>query len=247
MTPDDADKSPFIAQSSSYGVLATFGHRSDWVPKSAHECTTCAGPPRRVENHDRIRAFEPKLERLVVVPVGDPRVACEQAALLVPPLVIRRLGPARLPVVVVEMDHRQAGTRRERPRERALARSGHPGDEDAVADAPGCFVHQLECPKVMTLNRADATTARALRLGRRSARLPGQDRAVRAQLRWTTGLGRGLLRPATVRAREWPASRSASVALSCWSCWSCGLGFSLTRYDPAESRHFKEGCGFGRP
>ena len=83
-----------------------------------------------------------------IVAVGDPGVVREQAALLHPPLVIRRLDPPWLPIVEVEMDQRETGPRRQGPRECALPGPGHPGDDDAAADGPRCIAHQDQCPKV---------------------------------------------------------------------------------------------------
>jgi hypothetical protein len=42
----------------------------------------------------------------MIIAVGDPGVAREQAALLHPPLVIRRLHPGWFPIMEVEMDER---------------------------------------------------------------------------------------------------------------------------------------------
>src|SRR5207247_327552 len=60
--------------------------------------------------------------------------ARKQIALLLAPLIGPRRHPARFPEVEVEMDQGKAGLRRERPRERALARSGHASDHNAAAD-----------------------------------------------------------------------------------------------------------------
>src|ERR671935_2712978 len=106
ISPDDPDEPPFIAQASRNRIVATRRHLARWLPKSAGERTTGAYPPRRVKEHDGLRAFEPKVKGLVIVAVGDPGVACEQGALPFPPLVVRWLHPARLPVVEVQVDHR---------------------------------------------------------------------------------------------------------------------------------------------
>ena len=76
-----------------------------------------------------------KIEGGVVVAVSDPVVAGEEAPLLLPPLVLGRLHPARFPEVDVEMDDGKARFYRA-PRERAFARSGQARDQDA------CLVRQ---------------------------------------------------------------------------------------------------------
>jgi hypothetical protein len=68
-----------------------------------------AKPPGQVEKHNSVSAFEPEIERLLVVAVSDPRVAGEHAALLLAPLGLRRCNPAGLPEVEVKMNDRQAG------------------------------------------------------------------------------------------------------------------------------------------
>ena len=83
-------------------------------------------------------ALKPKIEGGVVVAVSDPVVAGEEAPLLLPPLVHRRLHPARFPEVDVEMDDGKASFGRQRSRERAFARSGQARDQDASSDrSPG--------------------------------------------------------------------------------------------------------------
>jgi hypothetical protein len=57
-----------------------------------------------------------------------------QVPLLLPPLIHRRLHPARFPEVDVKMDDGEAGLGRQRSRERALPCSGHASDSDASSD-----------------------------------------------------------------------------------------------------------------
>ena len=52
-----------------------------------------------------VSAFKPQIECLGVVAVCDPGRSREQAPLLLAPLVLRRLNPARFPVMKVEMNH----------------------------------------------------------------------------------------------------------------------------------------------
>src|SRR6476620_413186 len=144
---DDTDQPPLIEQPSSHRIGATFGHLADRLSEPTHERPTSACPPRRVKQHDGLRSFEAKVETPLSVAVGDPGIACEQAALLVPPLVVGRLDPSRLPVVEVKMDHRQASLRRQRPRECALPGPCYPDDEHAAPDGPGCLLHLLSFPE----------------------------------------------------------------------------------------------------
>src|SRR5215469_4894892 len=172
MPPDSPAQPPFIAQPSYHRVVATFGHRGASRPSnSAHERPAGAHPPRRVEYDNCVRSLKTKIERFVIVAVGDPGVAREQAALLHPPLVIRRLHPSWLPIVEVEMDHRQTGPRRQCLREGALPGPGQPGDDHAAAHRSRCIVRQgqplksvLEKGKpareVSAMPRSSATHAR---------------------------------------------------------------------------------------
>jgi hypothetical protein len=145
--PVGPDRSPLVGQPLDHRVVATVGHHGASGPSnSAHERPTGAHPPRRIEDDNGVRSLQAKIERLVIVAVSDPGIACEQVALLLPPLVIRRPHPSRLPIVEVEMDHRKAGLRRQGFRERALPGAGHPGDDDATADGPRCMAHQSQCP-----------------------------------------------------------------------------------------------------
>jgi hypothetical protein len=105
--PVDPDRPPLIAQPLDHGVVATVGHHgANWSSNSAHERPTGAEPPRCSEYDNCVRALQPKIERFVIVAVGDPGVAREQAALLHPPLVVRRPHPGWLPIMKVEMDQR---------------------------------------------------------------------------------------------------------------------------------------------
>jgi hypothetical protein len=107
IAPVDPDHSPLIAQPSDHRIVATVGHHTaNWPSNSAHERPTSASPPRRIEDDNRVRPLQAKIERFVIVAVGDPGVAREQGALLHPPLVVRRLHPSWLPIVEVEMDQR---------------------------------------------------------------------------------------------------------------------------------------------
>ncbi len=105
--PVDPDHPPLIAQPPHHRVVATVGHLgANWPSDSAPERPPGASPPRRIEDDNRVRSLQAKIERLTIVAVGDPGVVREQPALLHPPLVIRRLHPPWLPIVEVEMDDR---------------------------------------------------------------------------------------------------------------------------------------------
>src|SRR4051794_27661116 len=141
VAPNPPNGAPPVAQSSVERVLATLGHLTNRLAKPSHKRPTRAQPPRSLEKDDGFRAFEPEGERLVVVAVDYPGRATEQRALPFSPLVLRRSNPARLPVVDVEVNHRQTSPRRERTCERALPGTRHPVDEDALADHPRRTVH----------------------------------------------------------------------------------------------------------
>src|SRR3954466_12262503 len=109
---DDSHQSPLIAQTSPCRVFATFGHLADRLGPPSPERPGRAPPPRRLEKHNGVRSWELKVERVEVVAVGDPGVTGKDAALCLSPLLFRRPDPAGLPLVQVEVDHRQAGLRR---------------------------------------------------------------------------------------------------------------------------------------
>src|SRR4051794_29524169 len=135
-SPDTPGQAPFIAQPSPGGLIAA-GRQLEagrTLTYPARERTLCADPPRRVKQYNRVRALEPLGQCGVVVAVGDPLLSREQAALLLAPFVVRRRNPPRFPEVDVEMDDGQPGLRRQRPRERALTRSGHASDHDATTN-----------------------------------------------------------------------------------------------------------------
>ncbi len=105
--PVDPDRPPFIAQPLDHRVVATLRHhRANWPSNSTHERPSGANPPRRTEDDNCVGSLQAKIERFVIVAVGDPAVARKQTALLHPPLVIRRADPAWLPIMEVEMDQR---------------------------------------------------------------------------------------------------------------------------------------------
>src|SRR5215216_3787610 len=133
--PDAPNQPPFVTQPSPRRSVAAVGQLTLRTTQPTHECAYCADPPLRVEEHNRVRAREPQVKRLVIVAVGNPRLAREQRGLHITPLLVRRLDPARLPEVHVQMDRRKAGLRRELPRKGALARTGHSGDDNATANA----------------------------------------------------------------------------------------------------------------
>jgi len=164
------DESPLVAQSSARRILATLWHLALRPAKTACECPGRADPPWHVEKDDGLRAFEGKVERLVVVAVGDPGFACEETVLLLAPLALRRLHPARLPVVDVEMNHSQSRPGRERPRERALPGSGHAGDDHPSANRLNA--HRAKIPLAA---RTAATTARGSRAGKEGSSASRQD------------------------------------------------------------------------
>src|SRR4029077_6208264 len=147
VAPNPPYAAPLVAQASVDRVLAALGHLADGLAEPPYKCATSAQPPRSVKKDDGSRASEPEGKRLVVVAVDDPSLASEQRALPFSPLVVRRPHPARLPVVDVEVNHRQTSPCRERKCERALPRPHHPVDEDAVADQPRRAVHGAESSK----------------------------------------------------------------------------------------------------
>ena len=105
--PVDPDRPPFIAQPLDHRVVATVRHhRANWPSNSTQERPSGANPPRRIEDDNCVGPLQAKIERFVIVAVGDPAVARQQTALLHPPLVIRRPDPAWLPIMEVEMDQR---------------------------------------------------------------------------------------------------------------------------------------------
>ena len=112
-SPDAPDQPPFVAQPSPGRIIAAVGRlETARHAKPAHERAPCADPPRRVEEHEGVRALEPKIE--CDVAVNDPLLASEQGALLLAELVLGRPNPAGIPAVEVEMDDGKAGLRRER-------------------------------------------------------------------------------------------------------------------------------------
>jgi hypothetical protein len=136
VSPNSPDQRPFIAQPAQSRLVAAVGQlkASRTLADPAHECSPCTDPPWSIEVHHRVCALEPKLKCGVVVAVENPLVAGDQVALRLAPLVLRRLHLARFPEVDVKMDDGKASLGRERSRERALARSGHPSDHDASSD-----------------------------------------------------------------------------------------------------------------
>lgn len=107
IAPVDPDRPPFIPQPLDHRVVATFRHHgADRPSNSPHERPSGANPPRRIEDDNSVGSLHAKIERFVIVAVGDPPLARKQSALLHPPLVIRRPDPAWLPIVEVEMDQR---------------------------------------------------------------------------------------------------------------------------------------------
>src|SRR5688500_15300098 len=107
--PDAPNQPPFVTQPSPCRRVAAVGPLTLRRTQPSYERARCADPPWRVEEHDRIRALEPQVERLVIVAVGNPLLAREQLGLHITPLLVRWLHPARLPEVHVQMDHRKAG------------------------------------------------------------------------------------------------------------------------------------------
>src|SRR3954470_9077809 len=128
--PDPHGHAPLIAQPLPRRIGAPFGQLLRHS-EAAPECASCAKPPGHVEKHNSVRALKPEIERLGVVTVRDPRVAVENAALLLAPLDLRGCNPAGLPEVQVEMNDRQPSLGSERERESAFPRTGQPSDYDA--------------------------------------------------------------------------------------------------------------------
>lgn len=89
-------------------------------------------PTREVERDDQIRTRKGKVEPLAVCRIEDPVLAradgLDPAALLV----IRNLHPSRLPRQLVHGMPGKPRERRDAFRERCLARTGDPVDEDSV-------------------------------------------------------------------------------------------------------------------
>jgi hypothetical protein len=104
--PDAPDQRPFIAQPPQSRLVAAVGQleAKRTLADPADERAPCTDPPRRIEEHHRVCALKPKIERAVVVAVDDPLVSAEQSPLLLAPLLLRWLNPARFPKVDVEMD-----------------------------------------------------------------------------------------------------------------------------------------------
>jgi hypothetical protein len=165
VTHDDAYQAPFIAQATPHRILATFRHLADGLPQPTDERASGARPPRRVEKKDGIRTLQPKVERLEVVAVRDPSVTGEHATLRLSPLVLRGFHPSRFPEVNVEMDHRQAGSRRQFPGERALPRPSEPDHENASADASRKTSHRVTLPKAPLARQysSDGMASRGMR------------------------------------------------------------------------------------
>ncbi len=145
VAPNPPNAAPLVPQASGDRVLATLGHLANGLAEPPRHRAARAQPPRSIEKDDGVRALEPEGQRLVVVAIDDPRLASEQDALPVSPLVVRRSHPARPPVVGVEVNHRQPSPCRERTGECALPGPHHPVDEDPVADHPRRTVHGADC------------------------------------------------------------------------------------------------------
>src|SRR6516162_3260461 len=88
VAPNSPDAAPLVAQASAARVLATLGHLALRSAKPARKSATRAQPPGCVEIEDGLRPLESQRERLVVVPVDDPRLAGDQRALPLPPLAV---------------------------------------------------------------------------------------------------------------------------------------------------------------
>ena len=84
------------------------------------------------EHDDGVSAREPLVERPAVVPVGDPAFTGEQLGLTEPPYLARRLHPARLPEMAVEVNDRQTHPFTERGSERGLARTTRADDRHTI-------------------------------------------------------------------------------------------------------------------
>lgn len=127
-SPDAPNQAPFIAKPTQTGLVTAVWQLEVNRARSnpTHERAPCADPPPYVEEHDRVCSLESKIERGVVVAVGDPVVAGEQSLLLLAPLGLGRLGPTRQPEVDVENNDGEAGLRRKRSRERTLPRPAMP-------------------------------------------------------------------------------------------------------------------------
>ena|ERR1700722_1455298 len=99
--PDVGPNRPALSR-----LVATVGQlEANRTPADpADECSPCTDSPWRIEEHGRVCALEAKLKCGVVVAVENPLIAGDQVTLLLPPLVLRRLHPARFPEVHVEMD-----------------------------------------------------------------------------------------------------------------------------------------------
>src|SRR5579871_5063323 len=147
--PDTDGQTPLIAQPQPGRIVASLGQLTRHA-EAAHERTSRAPPPGHVEKHNAVRPLEPEVERLLVVAVGDPRLASEHPVLLLAPLTLRWCNPAGRPEEEVEMNNGQASLGGERDRERALSGPGQPSDYDAASERQRGFTHLLQC-----LSRAD--------------------------------------------------------------------------------------------
>src|ERR1700751_2602073 len=134
--PEAPSQAPFIAKPMQTGFVTAVWQLEASRARSnpTHEPPPCADPPPYLEEHNRVRSLESKIERGVVVAVGDPVVAGEQPLLFLAPLGLGRLGPTRLPEVDVENNDGKAGLRRKRSRECTLPRPGQAGHHDAASD-----------------------------------------------------------------------------------------------------------------
>ena len=135
-SPDAPSQPPFVAKPTHPRLVTAVWQLevSRARPDPADERAPCTDPPRYVEEHDRVCTRESKIERGVVVAVGDPLVAAEQPVLRLAPLGLGRLGPTRQPEVDIENNDGEAGLRRKRSRERTLPRPGLAGYHDAASD-----------------------------------------------------------------------------------------------------------------
>src|SRR6476661_6680873 len=92
--PDAPHQPPFVTQPSPRRRVAAVGQLTRRTTHPTHERARGADPPWRVEVYNRLRALKPQGERLLIVAVGNPRLAREQRGLHRTPLLVRWLDPA---------------------------------------------------------------------------------------------------------------------------------------------------------
>src|SRR5690349_22473687 len=89
-------------------------------------------PSRDVEQDDRVGTLDSLRQRAAEVAIKDPLGLRDQLIDRARPLILRRLLPARLPVDLIEMSHRQVENRAELRRECRFAGPTRADNENAL-------------------------------------------------------------------------------------------------------------------